>query len=355
MAKETAAFLHDSNARHDPKLKALRRARGKAAICDFWTLAEILREQEGCRYDIGWKFAWVSLGDELDMTPEEAKQFVMELVEDFGLLKTDGKWLWSQSLVDRVERYEQAREARRERASKAARSRYEKPSQQTDLPLGAPYAQAVLKQCPSSAQAVLKQCSSSARAEREQSTPNINRTRTRIETEYEPEPESEHEPEHQPPEPEIVPDPDPDDPTLEPYLARAEAMLEQPRQQRWTLDPRYMCAQRRPMRKWPRIWLSKSELARSLRVYEDARLDFELALSLVDTRLSSNEIQGRPGQFVSVFAWLCGWTRSEVARGAIDQKNLERAILQAEAKKDPFQKNMDLLREIQAEEEAAAR
>lgn len=107
--KDAYYFSHDANARREDKCIALIAEYGYEGYGRFWALIEILREQPGYQIDIGSKFGYAKLADELKMTRAEIEQFVKSCIEDFELLKSDGKNLWSDSLFRRMQTLDENR------------------------------------------------------------------------------------------------------------------------------------------------------------------------------------------------------------------------------------------------------
>jgi hypothetical protein len=107
------SFLHDSGARHDPKLIRLVMEKGEAAGFRWWCLVEFMREHEGSlsseeivifAYDRRLEFL-------------EAKHFVDYCVS-IGLLYTDGEYYQSESLNRRIAAYNSRAKAGSENVGK---------------------------------------------------------------------------------------------------------------------------------------------------------------------------------------------------------------------------------------------
>lgn len=119
-------FSHDADAAADPKTVALLGKYDMAGYGRWWRLCEVLRLQTGYRYDISSKFAYSSLANYLRLTIDEATQFIHDCVNEFLLLKSDGTYIWSDSLCERMQNWEDTKERNRERARKAAENRWNK-------------------------------------------------------------------------------------------------------------------------------------------------------------------------------------------------------------------------------------
>lgn len=116
--KESYWFSHDSDAANNPRLVALIDKYGFEGYGRWWRLLERLRSCDGYRYDTGTAFAWAVLGKDLMLTAAEAEAFVHDCINYFGVLQYDGQYLWSDSLLDRMEFWEKKREVLRERGRK---------------------------------------------------------------------------------------------------------------------------------------------------------------------------------------------------------------------------------------------
>jgi hypothetical protein len=126
--KEAYYFSHDSNARHDPKITAMRSVYGAAGYGWFWILVEMMRDTAGYRLDMQSKYIWSAYAQQMGCNDAaQAKQFVMDCIEEFELFQADDCSFWSKSLIGRMEKREKIVEKRR----KAAETRWGK---YNDLP-----------------------------------------------------------------------------------------------------------------------------------------------------------------------------------------------------------------------------
>ena len=123
MAKQAYYFSHDTNARRDPKILAMRNQYGNEGYGWYWILIEMLAEQEG--YKMKHK-QWSYYGIAMDMLcdADAVEKFVISLIEDYELLSSDGEHFWSESLLRRMEIKEAKREKRVEAGKKGAKSRW---------------------------------------------------------------------------------------------------------------------------------------------------------------------------------------------------------------------------------------
>ena len=103
--KETFYFAHDYNARNDPKLQNVLFDLGVEGIGVFWCIIEQLYEQGGklpLHYCKSIAFAL-----HVDF------KCVERLVNDYGLFKNDGQNMWSESVLNRLNRRSEVSEKRK--------------------------------------------------------------------------------------------------------------------------------------------------------------------------------------------------------------------------------------------------
>ena len=122
--KDAPYFSHDANARNDPKMSALKLKYKASGIGMYWIFIEILREQENFKYFIDNDIIWESLADEFMTTPERAKNFIEECICKFKLLKTDGQYIWSDSLTKRMQKMIDSRVKRSAAGIKGMKNRW---------------------------------------------------------------------------------------------------------------------------------------------------------------------------------------------------------------------------------------
>jgi DnaD/phage-associated family protein len=128
MSKEAYYFSHDANARYDPKILAMRSVYGAAGYGWYWMIIEILREQPDFKLEIN-KYTWNALAMQMQSDADAIKKFVEDCINEFGLFKSDGKFIWSESLIRRMEKMTE----KSEKARKAAKSRWEKDNKSNAL------------------------------------------------------------------------------------------------------------------------------------------------------------------------------------------------------------------------------
>lgn len=124
--KDAYYFPHDCNARNDPKILALRSVFGAEGYGVYWMLIEILREQPDYKLQVT-KYLYNTLAMQMQVQKERLEEIVeaccTEFVEgDCPLLVNDGQYIYSASLLRRMNKVDDIAKAR----SEAARRRWNK-------------------------------------------------------------------------------------------------------------------------------------------------------------------------------------------------------------------------------------
>lgn len=120
--KDAYYFSHDSNARHDRKIVALRRKYGYEGYGRYFAIIEMLREQSDYRMELD-EITFENLAEELTTNVEQVKIFVDDLLKIYKLLVSDGDFIWSESLNRRMGHLDTIREKRRDAGLKSAEQR----------------------------------------------------------------------------------------------------------------------------------------------------------------------------------------------------------------------------------------
>lgn len=125
MAKDAYYFSHDSNARRDPKILALRNDYGTKGYGAYWIIVEMLAEQED--YKLKHK-QWVTNAIAMEMQCEtiEAETLVNDCIDKYELFESDNNEFWSNSLMKRMQIKEQKRKKKAEAGRKGAQKRWNK-------------------------------------------------------------------------------------------------------------------------------------------------------------------------------------------------------------------------------------
>lgn len=120
--KEAYYFSHDSNARHDPKITAMRGVYGSEGYGWYWMLVEMMRESDGYKLDMQSKYIWNAYAMQMHSTSEQMQSFVSDCINEFNLFHTDGQYFWSESLIKRMGKKDEISNKRKQ----AAQKRWEK-------------------------------------------------------------------------------------------------------------------------------------------------------------------------------------------------------------------------------------
>lgn len=123
MTKEAYYFSHDSNARRDPKILAMRNEYGNEGYGWYWIIVEMMSEQADYKLK---HTKWVShaIAMELLCDTDAAEQFVNSCINDYELFVSDGEYFWSESLLRRMKMKDEKRRKRSEAGKKGAESRW---------------------------------------------------------------------------------------------------------------------------------------------------------------------------------------------------------------------------------------
>ncbi|MFS8215588.1 DUF4373 domain-containing protein [Paenibacillus polymyxa] len=120
--KEAYYFSHDSNARHDPKITAMRGVYGSEGYGWYWILVEMMRESDGYKLDMRSKYAYYAFASQMQCDSDTAHKFIQDCITEFDLFAADETHFWSASLLRRMEK----KEEKSEKARKAAEARWGK-------------------------------------------------------------------------------------------------------------------------------------------------------------------------------------------------------------------------------------
>lgn len=120
-------FMHDVNARNDPKLKKMRLSTyGKEGVCDWWSLCEYMGERGlgyGYKFNRKDEFTMNDIAEELHISREQLEKFIDDCINVFvdtdrekqvkGLLQTEGDYFWSERFLEKMKSYDLYIESRR--------------------------------------------------------------------------------------------------------------------------------------------------------------------------------------------------------------------------------------------------
>lgn len=122
-------FSHDANAADDEKIQSLLYARGASGYGLYWIMVERMRRAEKDRYRLALKpYVYTAIARIGGVDPEEVRQFIKECCETHELFVCDGEWVWSESLLRRME----LKDAKKEQAREAVQKRWKKNGRRTN-------------------------------------------------------------------------------------------------------------------------------------------------------------------------------------------------------------------------------
>lgn len=300
MSERVSGFFLDLDFRSDAKVRRMRKVFGGASIEWFLGVVQRIYHERGRAHR---EFILDDLRDLECAEPETFLEFVTTNPVD--LFYFDGDFLCSKRVDEDLQGVSERREKWRE----------EKRNQKK------------------------------LRRERADSAKNPSGIRTDSETdseeeeEHEQEQEEEQEPEEEQEEESSAPDagaapvpdsarnappePEPDPPpaVLEPpdeYLQAAERELLRPTgSEAWENSNAFMCAGRRPLQRFPQLFMTADELADVFREWEGAGLtaaDLELGCKKVLGRLRTWKQMGKRIDTAPVFNWLTGFVKDEIVQ-----------------------------------------
>ena len=119
-AKDVYYFSHDCNARNDEKILAMRSVYGLEGYAMYFIIIEILREQNDYKLKIT-KYIWSTLAMQMHTDASKVQKFVEDCINEFQLFVLKDEFLYSESLIKRMNLFKEISEIR----SKAAKKRWE--------------------------------------------------------------------------------------------------------------------------------------------------------------------------------------------------------------------------------------
>jgi len=111
-------FKHDCYARHDPKIILLRAKYGAAGYGVYWMLIETFREADGYIFPKKHLPALC-----LDFAYDGVNGLVTDCIEEYDLFDEDGEFVWSPSLLQRMEKLDSTRAIRAEAGRKGGKTK----------------------------------------------------------------------------------------------------------------------------------------------------------------------------------------------------------------------------------------
>lgn len=123
MPKDAYYFSHDYNARHDPKISALKADYGIEGYGRYWIIIEMLAEQDNYKLKLnGWGIR--AIATECQLSAEKMRKFILDCINEFELFKSDDQFFWSESLNRRMKIKDEKLEQKRRAGKKGAEARW---------------------------------------------------------------------------------------------------------------------------------------------------------------------------------------------------------------------------------------
>jgi len=119
--KDAIYFSHDSNARNDIKIKAMRKEYGAIGYAAFWIIIEMLRESNDYKLPLK-PFTFVAIEEEIGCENFIAEQFINSCTDKFELFKIKDGFFFSESLFRRMEKRDEINQKKKI----AAKARWDK-------------------------------------------------------------------------------------------------------------------------------------------------------------------------------------------------------------------------------------
>ncbi len=115
--KDSYYFPHDSNARNDPKLKAVKKKYGIEGYGRYWVVIEMLRESSKYKLEYNDECIWNALAEEMKVDEKEVKQFIDDCIKIYKLFILDQNgYFYSEALLTRMVKLDTIRDKRKHAA-----------------------------------------------------------------------------------------------------------------------------------------------------------------------------------------------------------------------------------------------
>ena len=114
--KDAYYFSHDANARHDPKIIKMISVYGMEGYGWYWVIIEMLREQNNYKLSISDQGDIEVIVSQTNTDPGRIKKYLDDCIKLFKLFKKSKKYIWSESLLNRMKNMEEKREKGRNAA-----------------------------------------------------------------------------------------------------------------------------------------------------------------------------------------------------------------------------------------------
>lgn len=99
--KDAYYFPHDSNAREDPKLAALRQEFGFEGVGIWWAIVELMHNQNNGKFEKFPAF-YVGIASVLGLDEAKVKHFFSASIDRFNLFQENDKYIWSERVQNNL-------------------------------------------------------------------------------------------------------------------------------------------------------------------------------------------------------------------------------------------------------------
>jgi hypothetical protein len=276
-------FKHTSNLMN-PKFIRLRSLQGFEGVGIYFTLLEYLSTQEEGKLE---KSLLTSVGF-CFFGMENRLQKIVDLSLELGLLSSDDTHIWQEDVSTSVTSFSEQKEKNKQKVQ-AFRGR-KKENECNGY-------KSVTQRLPSI---------SNSYSESRSLDLNKNSQVQKPDQDFEPaEPETELERE-------------------------AENILDQPNGTKtWEKSPQFVNVGRRPIKKYPKVFMHRSELARAMKAYEDANIKHRLgdAIASLSSKLDSWMLENKdsPMRAPPIYSWLTTFALKAQLENELMQKRLQNA------------------------------
>jgi len=114
--KEAYYFSHDANARGDQKILSMMTKYAWHGYGLYWALIEIMREQDGYKLAFD-KYTYAALAMQLHQDEKQMHDFVSDCINEYKLFKCNDNFIYSNSLLRRMQKKDKISEKRSNAAS----------------------------------------------------------------------------------------------------------------------------------------------------------------------------------------------------------------------------------------------
>ena len=121
--KETQWFSHEATTHTSAQMLAMMEKYKATGYGCWWILVEILRQQDDYRYDISKKYSLNSLTRAMQISKAKVEQFIADCIHEYDLLQSDGEYIWSDALIERMQHLEEKKAILRENGRKGGLAR----------------------------------------------------------------------------------------------------------------------------------------------------------------------------------------------------------------------------------------